>query len=997
MINLEPIPSNIQKRLKQKQNVLGRKTREFDIGESQTSGDIPELSYDMLATRTPFLRMSSGIENQVVLMGGELKRTPEEETDLTLPSGYDEIYGARRLINEGASNELRRPIPGVKSIEAEFLGGNKATRRATINWTCWSFEDIDRLTPHFLQHGHGILVEWGWVYNEANIQNLPNFKEITGFEGDEIKPDVYQNYRDKIIESYGDVDVMAGVISNYEYNTRTDGGFDCQTVITSLGVNLFKGVEKNKEESDNSALIDFSKIANSDNNEDEQAYFTNTNVNFKAFLESIDEYIVDKEAGKMTFDVSYDKPDIPAIHFEEDKFVFQYAFEEIPNTETIDNINNVKIKNVWVRWGWFEDYILSQFITLTNSKNDIVGQFRSVEFDPESGKYESVKVRNHDYLETIDYEAYILPGQFYPLSSRKITDVKDSIPGDDKTIIQLAKIVNENFKPFSTGENDGKASKPLVRQGVDENIIASSKIGGTHGYLRNMLVNTKIIKEAFGNVDYSGNPREKNYKIEPMNMFQGIETLLSTLNTRGGLSMWNLQLQQDSDDTERIKIIDDSVTAIDFTTPDPFTATDQTKFKENSYEIDGQEGIFYFPVWQTDSIVKTQNISARIPSALQIATMYGANFNGQKEPNNVASFHDPAGVIAGGVGGVNNVDKRFVGSDIALRNNVSVLPEKDDEINNLIATNTKLKVNEWLNQREVKSVLAASAKTKQIELTKKEKAAVKAEYHDVIRKNPRLKQAIDSPGLTLQDLNDEELNQLFSDNSLNELFSLLDGNDYDNDGIPNYVDATPGEVKVESQFEKELREGMKLSFEKARKELLAGFSSKYNDSGAMNSEFSSAMKDRITYTGKSRNDNLPILIPLELELEIDGIGGIYPGNAFHSTYLPQRYQDNTVFQIMSVNHSVSETGWTVTLIGKMRSSIAKIYKLDKKPFTQEEVNIDSIRVDFLQKMVEGSEQALDNKKLKDDIKTLITGDYAAPVVSQVNRFFALGRLFKRIF
>ena len=54
MINLEPIPSKIQRRLKQKQNVLGRKTREFNIGEAQTSGDLRELSFDMLATRTPF-------------------------------------------------------------------------------------------------------------------------------------------------------------------------------------------------------------------------------------------------------------------------------------------------------------------------------------------------------------------------------------------------------------------------------------------------------------------------------------------------------------------------------------------------------------------------------------------------------------------------------------------------------------------------------------------------------------------------------------------------------------------------------------------------------------------------------------------------------------------------------------------------------------------------------------------------------------------------------
>ena len=111
MVNLEPIKKKIQQRLLQKQRLLGSKNREIQSGVNQLTfnNGIPRLTYDKLATRTPFLRMTSGIENPVILMGGELKRTPEIETDLTLTSGYDEIYGARRLVNEGASNEFKRP------------------------------------------------------------------------------------------------------------------------------------------------------------------------------------------------------------------------------------------------------------------------------------------------------------------------------------------------------------------------------------------------------------------------------------------------------------------------------------------------------------------------------------------------------------------------------------------------------------------------------------------------------------------------------------------------------------------------------------------------------------------------------------------------------------------------------------------------------------------------------------------------------------------------
>ena len=80
-----------------------------------------------------------------------------------------------------------------------------------------------------------------------------------------------------------------------------------------------------------------------------------------------------------------------------------------------------------------------------------------------------------------------------------------------------------------------------------------------------------------------------------------------------------------------------------------------------------------------------------------------------------------------------------------------------------------------------------------------------------------------------------------------------------------------------------------------------------------------------TQHGTSKQVNTPLLIPLELELDIDGIGGIYPGNSYHSTYVPSRYQNNTVFQCFDVNHRLDSSGWTVTLSGKMRATMDNIF------------------------------------------------------------------------
>ena len=49
-----------------------------------------------------------------------------------------------------------------------------------INWTCWSFEEITRLTPHFLSMGKTVLLEWGWMYNGSSLLDLPTFFDENG-------------------------------------------------------------------------------------------------------------------------------------------------------------------------------------------------------------------------------------------------------------------------------------------------------------------------------------------------------------------------------------------------------------------------------------------------------------------------------------------------------------------------------------------------------------------------------------------------------------------------------------------------------------------------------------------------------------------------------------------------------------------------------------------------------------------------------------------------
>ena len=119
---------------------------------------------------------------------------------------------------------------------------------------------------------------------------------------------------------------------------------------------------------------------------------------------------------------------------------------------------------VWVRWGWFEDNILSKFVSLTSSDNQIVSQFRSIVGN------QSVKIRNSKYLETIDLNSYILPGQFSPVELNEKLEIGDhlgkrevELEPDSKEVRSLSKISNEYFPQFSAN-----SKKPIKYSGTLE-------------------------------------------------------------------------------------------------------------------------------------------------------------------------------------------------------------------------------------------------------------------------------------------------------------------------------------------------------------------------------------------------------------------------------------------------------------------------------------------------------------------------------------------------
>jgi len=981
MINLTPIPQQIQKRLFEKMKVLGRE----NLSETNQSKDTNNLNHTKMATRSTFLRMTSGQINPVVLMGGKLKEG--YDVGLTsnngLPSGYDEIYGSRTyqtynteeqdmaaelytlgdfsgyseleldsIIEAGGRkdtipNKNKRPTPGVKSVDVSFKGGVRALREATISWTCWTWEDLDYLMPHFLAHGKTVMIEWGWVYDENTLRKLPNFLEYSEATGNaQISADAYENYRNKVVDADGDFDMMVGIVKNFEFTTREDGGFDCQTILSSVGASILDNPDPNKDSIDPGIAYNLSINEDTQETAEKIAQATkyggtevnerpveknplinlNTTVSLKLFIKEIDRYIAKelskKPDKKQNF---YDGNHRRQINYDENKFLCR-----VGNTAAL-NQGIVSKGGVWVRWGWFEDNVLSKFLSVTsNAKgtpgepyNPIITQFRSIEpvlttNGKDSSVNESVRIKNHSELQTIDINKYILPGQFYPAKPRKFKGETEDLTGDSEYLRKLAKVVNEKYEAFSKGGETiertdniyerkdvgtGKfkkgerkkqkggnflgidwygddeyeqieiTEKRLVKTG-EETIVEN--VPGKYGFLRNMLINTKLLKQAFG-VDGDG-----KFTVESISVVEAIETLFSLLNQ--DLNFWNFRIVVDEIDTSRAKIIDEQITNFDFKKPtieQKSVPNENWPFDVRHFDGTQKEGVFFFPVWQSDSMVKRQNISAKIPNAMQLSVMYGSNMDQLKDFANPGSqFSQKEGVVMGGLFNTSS-DNHKEGLDIAFRNpitrkigvkhgkdindsSIPLRPREGDDIEQFLIDNADILEDSF--EERLKKL------NQDLKVSAKQQEAFSEEYNDAV------------PPPFPRDLSEEELELLLKYEKEREFFGFNTG------------------------------------------ELTKLLGSVYSEDGEMKPRYKKSLHYLTTQHGIYKQANTPLLIPLELELEIDGIGGIYPGNSFHSNYLPSRYQTATVFQAFDVNHRLDSSGWTVTLSGKMRATIDGVFQ-----------------------------------------------------------------------
>lgn len=850
MISLQPINKKIRETLHKKSQAV---SRDFSGSELDPIDQIRETY-----AKTTWVKMYSPVDNSadgglntVSIVNGIL-----DKESGNMFNGFDSLYsqgekggGPLAPTNKG-DVKTHRPIPGIKDMTINYKSGLSAIREAQINWTCWTFEDIDALQPHFMAHGKGVLLEWGWSVPSAG-------NELLLSEEDMKTGRAYALIQDKVIANKGNYDAMAGVISNWEWSLRDDGGFDITTTVVSRGVNILQG----------DTAPTGTKVVDDDGIVQPPLHI---------FVGGLKETLYDLTAKGETFwQAAEHKP------LSKWKAKWENDSDNQPPgvlSWTADNAFSNISAGPWVTWGWLEDNILSRFLGLVQEDNKPISSFRSIEpvlsddgsgqyisneetqvDNPYQAKFRSVIIRNNEWLRTPSFNRWILPGQFpageiaASWTSRWVADYGDFI----MEVHENAFTSENYFRNFAVDPND-------LNKG---------------GYLRNILISYDLIEEAFR---------------DAKTVNEGMSNLFDEFN-KDLDGYWNFEIVSDAHNPGNIKVVDMNKTLMSV-----------SDLIDSRNDKNPDSSLFVFPSWGEKSIVKSQNLNSKVPSSMAVTAMYAgtakeghedaatpaaqalAEFSGGKTAKDISQEAIKHAIRVGkkapfgSISPYGDIDGVEFSSD-GDRNTAIPHGEKFGHDKGVAFNLDRIALYKYYrDQIKDKDKKAKEASDAEKEAAKVQAAAAK-EQAGTEEARERFEAIINNPGGVEfpkssswpTDWFDKTTFSLY--NREGDLEEVFEYNVLIRQTMIEYIHGSTGPVGKEKE------------------------------------------KDKA---------KIDPMIQLELEITIDGTGGIIPGNAFHVDYIPEKFKKFCIFQAIGVDHNVSVDNWTTTIKGQMRVSMNKL-KEDK--------------------------------------------------------------------
>jgi len=215
-----------------------------------------DLAYGFFFEKTPWIKLSSGVNlannadgrrvaqrllSDPTLVGDELAKRNvlfnlvEVVDENPRSKGLEDLPGYEFTDSYGI-----RPLPGITSMNLRTHNTFGSLRTATVNFVCWSVEQLEVLEVLYMRPGYTVLLEWGhskYLYKEGDDARTERVDAYAiDFFGSNKKRSTITNLITQQKKKYTyNYDGMYGVVKNFSWTLRPDGGYDCRADIVSTG------------------------------------------------------------------------------------------------------------------------------------------------------------------------------------------------------------------------------------------------------------------------------------------------------------------------------------------------------------------------------------------------------------------------------------------------------------------------------------------------------------------------------------------------------------------------------------------------------------------------------------------------------------------------------------------------------------------------------------------------------------------------------------------
>jgi len=210
-----------------------------------------------LSPRTPWVRVCSN-GNGINFLGlPTINQTPKNGFVFFNGEGFDKVYGLKNKQNRtllgytvdgeehfiestGGSTSLYKNSLGDIKTNPKFLASpgivsmnvtiqKERIRRVEINWKCFTYAQLEYLTPYLLCPKLSMIVEFGWgTVNPQSLLDLTNVEKMKS-----LYSDGHDLYNVNMAASKGNYDVTFGNIVDYEFSSNDGIAYECKTVVMS--------------------------------------------------------------------------------------------------------------------------------------------------------------------------------------------------------------------------------------------------------------------------------------------------------------------------------------------------------------------------------------------------------------------------------------------------------------------------------------------------------------------------------------------------------------------------------------------------------------------------------------------------------------------------------------------------------------------------------------------------------------------------------------------